>query len=280
MTEIRVNSWNELHDILFKGWYSEKLKRYRAPHAFRGLSDSSYQLTTTLMRLSGPYTKLEPHLLVNFRRYSGIQMAQFDSLWYWMALGQHHGLPTRLLDWTYSPLIATHFATANINKFNTDGVIWVVDFAKTRELLPPKLKEETERIDSPVFPIESLNRVITGDTSSLQNLKEALNKLKAMSSSQFVVFVEPPSIDDRIQNQFALFSFMSDPTIGLDAWLKKQDIADLWRKIIIPASLKGEIRDKLDQSNISERTLFPGLDGVTKWLSRHYGQIGNSTQIF
>ncbi|HUX99180.1 MAG TPA: FRG domain-containing protein [Candidatus Deferrimicrobium sp.] len=274
MTEIRVNSWNELHDLLFKGWYNEKLQRYRAPHAFRGLSDSNYHLTTTLMRLGGPYTKLEPHLLVNFRRYSGLQMTKFDSLWYWIALGQHHGLPSRLLDWTYSPLIATHFATANMNKFDVDGVIWVVDFAKTREFLPPKLKEETERIDSPVFPIESLNRVITGDTSSLQNLKEALNKLKAMSTAEFIVFMEPPSIDDRIQNQFALFSFMSDPTSSLDDWLKKQDVPELWRKIIIPAKLKGEIRDKLDQSNISERTLFPGLDGVTKWLSRHYGQLG------
>ncbi|NVM30187.1 MAG: FRG domain-containing protein [Candidatus Helarchaeota archaeon] len=273
MPEIRVNSWNELHDILFEGWLNIKIKRYRAPHAFRGLSDARYKLKSTLMRLDGPYPKLEPHLLVNFRRYSGIEMVKFDSMWYWMTLGQHHGLPTRLLDWTYSPIIAMHFATANIKKFDIDGVIWVVDFAKAREFLPDPLKAETVKIDSPVFPIESLDRVITGDTEYLKNLKEALQKLKSMSSSEFVVFLEPPSIDDRIQNQFALFSFMSDPTIAMDDWLKKQDISGLWRKIIIPASLKGEIRDKLDQSNISERTLFPGLDGVTKWLARHYGTI-------
>jgi len=45
---------------------------------------------------------------------------------------------------------------------------------------------------------------------------------------------------------------------------------DFWRKIVIPAELKWEIRDKLDQANITERVLFPGLDGLTKWLSRHY----------
>lgn len=273
MNEVRVNSWNELHDILFKDWYKEKIGRYRAPQAFRGLSDSQYKLKTTLMRLNGPYTKLEPHLLVNFRRYSGLETVHFDSLWHWMSIGQHHGLPSRLLDWTYSPLVATHFATANIKKFNIDGVIWVVDFSKTYDFLPHELKEAAESISSPIFPIEVLDDVITGDTQSLKNVIVALKKLKSMGKEEFVVFLEPPSLDDRIQNQFALFSFMSDPTICLDDWLLKQEIPDLWRKIIIPASLKGEIRDKLDQSNISERILFPGLDGVSKWLARHYGTI-------
>ncbi len=273
MTEIRVNSWNELYEILFKDWYREKIGRYRAPQAFRGLSDSNYKLETTLMRLDGPYPKLEPHLLVNFRRYAGIELGTNDSMWYWMSLGQHHGLPTRLLDWTYSPIIATHFATENIQQFDVDGVIWVVDFLKVRDLLPKDLKEESEKIDSAVFPIESLEDVITGDTGSLRNLKDALKKLKSMANNPFLVFMEPPSIDHRIQNQFALFSFISDPTICLDDWLEKQTTPDLWRKIIIPAKLKGEIRDKLDQSNISERTLFPGLDGTCKWLARHFSTI-------
>ena len=45
---------------------------------------------------------------------------------------------------------------------------------------------------------------------------------------------------------------------------------DIWRKIIIPADLKWELRDKLDQANISERVLFPGLDGLSSWLKRQY----------
>jgi hypothetical protein len=87
-----------------------------------------------------------------------------------------------------------------------------------------------------------------------------------------LLFLEPPSFDPRIINQFGLFSMMSKPNGNLLDWLVAHP--NVYRRIIIPAKLKLEIRDKLDQSNITERVLFPGLDGLSEWLSRHYAPLG------
>jgi hypothetical protein len=46
--------------------------------------------------------------------------------------------------------------------------------------------------------------------------------------------------------------------------------ADLARRIVVPAELKWEIRDKLDQANIAEHVLFPGHDALSRWVARYY----------
>jgi hypothetical protein len=61
---------------------------------------------------------------------------------------------------------------------------------------------------------------------------------------------------------------MSDPQARLADWLNSHP--DLFFKIIIPSELNWEIRDRLDQANITERVLFPGLDGLSSWLKRQY----------
>ena len=80
--------------------------------------------------------------------------------------------------------------------------------------------------------------------------------------------ISPPAIDDRILHQLALFSLISSPAAALDDWLR--DRPELYRRVVVPARLKREIRDKLDQANINERVLFPGLDGLSRWLTRYY----------
>ena len=69
-------------------------------------------------------------------------------------------------------------------------------------------------------------------------------------------------------NQYALFSLLSDVRTSLDEWLAGREA--VMRKILVPAGLKWEVRDKLDQANVTERVLFPGLDGLTAWLTRYY----------
>lgn len=257
MNEITVSSWNELQTELFAESWNEKLGRFRSRYAFRGLSDSNYKLESRLARHGGDFRKLEKHLLRNFKKYAHRSVVEKDSIWNWLSVAQHYGLPTRLLDWTYSPFVAMHFATADIDAFNVDGVIWAVNYVKTHNILPEKLSRKLEEEGANVFTVEMLFESI-----------KSLTELENLSSEPFILFFEPPSIDDRIVNQFAFFSMSSDSRVVLNSWL--EDKMDFWRKIVIPAKLKWEIRDKLDQANITERVLFPGLDGLTKWLTRHY----------
>jgi hypothetical protein len=103
----------------------------------------------------------------------------------------------------------------------------------------------------------------------LDRVAPTLRAFERLSKSPFVAFFEPPSLDDRIVNQAALFSVTSRAGEKLIDWLRARPA--IFRRIIIPAELKGEIRDKLDQANITERLLFPGLDGLSRWLTRYYG---------
>jgi len=255
--EIRIENWNELTEQVYEGSWDAGIARFRPTIAFRGLSDANYALKSGVIRLGGVSHRLEGHLLRNFRKYARRDSMPGDSIWDWMALAQHHGLPTRMIDWTYSPYVAMHFATAKLEDFEIDGVIWSVDFAKATELIPKPLKDVLRDEGSYTFTVEMLNRIAT---TTLE--------FDRLAPDPFVVFFEPPSLDDRIVNQFALFSLMSSPTAALDDWLAEHP--ELCRKIIIPAEAKWEVRDKLDQANITERVLLPGLDGLSSWLKRYY----------
>jgi hypothetical protein len=85
----------------------------------------------------------------------------------------------------------------------------------------------------------------------------------------FVLFFEPPSLDARIVNQGAIMSVMPGASLTIDNQLRENP--HLFRRIVIPRELKWEIRDKLDQDNVTERMLFPGLAGLSLWLKRYYG---------
>jgi len=257
LNTIQVSSWTELHEQLYADSWKESLGRFRSSFAFRGVSSADYSLRTGLSRVATATDELERHMLRNFRKYAHREAVPHDSIWNWLAVAQHHGLPTRLLDWTYSPYVAMHFATAELDEFDLDGVIWCVDYAATNRHLPDRLKQVLAEEGSDVFTAEMLARAAP-----------TLRDFDALSRDRFVAFLEPPSLDERIVNQFALFSLVSNASARLEAWLVEHPRC--YRRLLVPASLKWEVRDKLDQANITERVLYPGLDGLSRWLKRYY----------
>jgi len=254
---LRPKSWNELNDRLFADFWRDSLKRFRSNFAYRGACDSQEKLAPSLVDLGGRSAEQEPHLLRNFRKLAQRDAVPGDSLWNWLALAQHHGLPTRLLDWSFSPYVALHFATDDPSRFDRDGVVWCVDYVETHRLLSERLRGALERECANVFTAEMLDSVAA-----------TLEDLQGLTSEPFLLFLDPPSLDERIVNQYALFSIASGADVFPEDWIA--DHPSLARRIELPASLKWEVRDRLDQINVTERVLFPGLDGLSRWLARYY----------
>ncbi|MGO6997875.1 FRG domain-containing protein [Rhizobium leguminosarum] len=275
---IVATSWENLISLLYQGDWDGAISRHRSSMVFRGMTNSSWTMKTSLMRLGGNYSVLEKHLLRNFRKYAHRDVVERDSFWHWLAVAQHHGLPTRLLDWTYSPFVAMHFATDALASMNENGVIWCVDLRLAHQSLPAILTKSIDQEGSYVFTIDMLaalerkrdefpSLVAEADDKGYQLLRD-LGDFDKLSTDPFALFIEPPSIDDRIVNQFALFSAISDAKMTMDEWLQSRP--EMYKKVIIPTHLKWEVRDRLDQANVNERVIYPGLDGLSKWLSRHY----------
>jgi hypothetical protein len=255
----RARGWTELIDQLYEGAWNGELQRHRSPYAFRG-SGAPHTLVNSLVRLAKgriEVPRLELSLLRNFRKYAHDAASnRLESIWHTLAVAQHHGLPTRLTDWTYSPFVALHFATLDPATYDCDGMVSCVNFVEAHKLLPGRLRTILEEENSDTLTVEMLTEF------------KSLSSFDSLSRETFVAFIEPPSLDARIINQFALFSLMSSPSASLEEWMRAHPA--LCRRVIVPAELKWEIRDKLDQANINERTLFPGLDGLSRWLVRYY----------
>lgn len=262
----RARSWTGILEQLFEGSWNPALQRHRSPFAFHGLTSADHDLTTTLQRLargSENISNLELSIIRNFRKYAHEdRRGRADSIWHWLAVAQHHGLPTRLSDWTFSPLVALHFVTDTAADMDRDGAVWCVNFVEAKQLLPRSLRRILDEEGSDTFTVDMLQGI-----ASLRAF-DALAPRGAQSDGGFLLFLEPPALDARIVNQAALFSVMPSPTASLADWLGRHP--QLCRRVVVPAELKWEIRDKLDQSNINERTLFPGLDGLSRALARYY----------
>jgi FRG domain len=263
---LTAKSWSELNEALFSDTWDPSIKRFRSTFAYRGMNVHDYPLSNGLMRLGKPYEKLEENLIKQFKKYAHDNVVERDTEWHWVSIAQHHGLPTRLLDWTYSPFVALHFATSSLDDFENNAAVWKVNYSDAHALLQNNHLAILKEFGSTIFSIDALAK-------SIRDLKE-LSDLHA-KNFDVAVFFEPPAIDERIVSQFAYFSALSDPYLTMDDWFEMPHVKGnvSITKIVIPANLKWEIRDKLDQSNINERVLMRRLDGLCAWLKRHYKPV-------
>jgi FRG domain len=265
--EVRVSNWAELLTVLHSNSLIPQAEyaggHHRSSYVFRGMSVSDWTLQTSLERIGSPPGKVEAPLLRAFSKYASPSAFPRTSEWDRLAVAQHNGLPTRVLDWTASPLIAAHFATCNRSLFNQDGVIWCINADMVRnELLPDDMRCDLRNSSAWVYDARLLDKIYP--ELSLFDTK--------YFDSEIMIFMEPPSIDSRIQNQFGLLSLMNGPAKSHHEFLRRMapSYPYLVKRVVIEAAAKSEIRDMLDTNNINERMLFPGLPGLCDWLRRYY----------
>lgn len=260
--EIEVTSLGDLINKVTPDDPDPFTGRRRYSGVYRGAAVDG-PLLTSLDRLGGvnpPHTKamLEAHLLRNFIRYSRPYLpSPPPSEWELLVTAQHYGLPTRLLDWTYSPLVAAHFATMGATG-DAACVVWRLDWKMIHQAFH--------------LPYLALS---LQDLESLFGYKGRFTPWELFDKTEkritpFACMLEPPSIDARIVAQAAVFTLCSDATRPLDAFLAQHGLDATLTRFVIPAHATQLVRDQLDLVSADERRLFPDLSGVAAQMRRYY----------
>ena len=257
-----INSFEELTQFISDQRFDPNIQRNRSFYLYRGMSNAGFHLETSLKRnCRDKQGDLENSILRNFSKYAASEPSMLDaSIWRQMAIGQHHGLPTRLMDWTFSPLMAMHFATsgealADMEKH--DAAVWKIDVSELNLLLPPRYQQVLAREKAYFFTLDMLSSVACNTAAYDCDM-----------GSQSMVLLEPPSIDQRIINQYSYFSVTPLGMDSVEEFLERRTQNSVC--YILPTEMKWRMRDMLDQMNINERISFPGLDGLSLWIKRHY----------
>jgi len=258
MKELRVRNWMDLVTALYPG-APDDAGAYSSKFLFRGVGDASFNLSSTLGRLGKHGARIENPMLHSFRKYAEPGELVSTTEWGVMAIAQHYGLPTRLLDWTTNPNVALHFATSELHRYKTNAAVWCIDVVAARNLLPPQLQDPLRSSYNLIFDLATLSAAV----SSISQFDDIGGHF-----GEFIIFFEPPPIDRRIIHQSSVFSLMPRVNVSLEELFNRHP--ELGYRVIIPSALKSEVRDKLDMANVTERMLFPGLQGLGSWLTRHF----------
>jgi hypothetical protein len=235
----RISSWEQLCALLtlcsfYSGYY----------WMFRGVTDASHKLVPKIGRderkrkPGGRITysradEVAVHELFKARARPYIDSEPKTEL-EWLALAQHHGAPTRLLDWTDGLLIAAWFAVRNSG------------FASWHDPQSQKLK--LTRVDAAIWVTCNLTKASKRDHDRPFDVDK-------------VVAYRPHHLDSRIAAQQSVFTLQPGPTNPLDINTVK---------IVIASETCFTIRKRLDAAGVSERALFPDMAGLGSDLAWRY----------
>lgn len=215
---------------------------------FRGQADADWRLEPSVHRGYSP--QQERYLTNEFRvRASGRHSAcpMNNDFPGWLALMQHYGLPTRLLDWSYSPLVAAFFAVhpdyaAQPRHAERDACIWGLD---------PACLNELQGFEPLIFPLDAISYEPL-ITPAFKNRDEPNAVGVAMALEH----------DARIQLQQGAFTIHSIRTpLNL-----LPGAHNCLCKLLIPYEAVASLFEELTMLGIRKYTLFPDLGALTSEL--------------
>ena len=205
---------------------------------FRGLGDMAFTLTPGAGRVGNYSLALERTSLEIFERraaefFDAVRLSEWDK----MAIAQHHGLPTRLLDWTTNPLIAAFFAVSA-----SPGLVEIQDAKGKRHWVVPDQTNVPARVIA--FRVRS---------SMVVDPQRDPDPFKRKS----IDFVLPRSVTSRIVNQSGLFSCHPNPSLPwIDPLLSSKNLFD------IDGSMRSFFRRRLFYLGVDSQRIMGGLDGI------------------
>lgn len=204
---------------------------------YRGVSDKKkHKLIPSVGRINEEATgfdikQYEFETLSRFKKRANAEVnPKPHNDWEWLALAQHHGLPTRLLDWTSSPLIALYFATKPILK--ADGTV-----------------EETNANGGAIYCLHTCNYINTDA------------ECDPFTYKQHGLFY-PMHVTKRISGQYGLFSIQPDPSKEFHEGFPFS-IANTIVKIQFSQKIAKEVQKNLYLLGIRHESIFPDLDGFS-----------------
>ncbi|MDY0035527.1 MAG: FRG domain-containing protein [Zoogloea oleivorans] len=216
-----------------------------------------------------------------------------QTAWEELAIAQHHGLPTRFMDWTTNPLVALYFATRQTEKDNdgarVDSAVYVLisnpkRYADLRRGQAAQVKPAgdaaTESATAPeddayadfgaedTTPVESIDdNMAVADSVELSADVGPVELPTPFKISENIIY-DPPHVSPRIRAQDGVLLACWNPMQSLD----ERD----YLEIVIQQTAHESIRRRLDQYGVFDKQLFPDLDGIAKWLKYRAFEINGT----